>query len=318
MPSRTQDDSRTNEAFEFVGVSKSFGEHRVLADISLRVDHGETVGFVGLNGAGKSTTMRILLGLVSPSAGMVTALGRPVHPAGKRTALVGALIDRPGLHQHLSAKDNLRVFAHMQRMDAGPAARGIDRVMRDLGLHQYGRRPLGRFSTGMRQRVGIGTAFLGDPKLVVLDEPTEGLDPEGVVAVREMIQARAAEGVTIFLSSHRLGEVETLADRVVVIHEGRIRADAPPADLRPHRYVIARFDSADDSARATATLRMSGRSTDNDGLDDCVVTIDADDGSAILRELASVGVFPAELRIAAPSLEDAFLEIARTVSSPDV
>lgn len=303
--------AKTDLAFALRGVSKVFGQVRALDGVTLSVERGETVGFVGLNGAGKSTTMRILLGLMRPDGGLVEALGTPVIAGERRTSPIGALIERPALHPHLSARDNLELFGLMRGMPRNGMSTQIDVLLREIGLGQVGRRRISKFSTGMQQRLGVITAFLGNPDLVVLDEPTDGLDPEGVVAVRELIRFRANAGATLFVSSHMLGEVEALADRVVGIHAGQIVMDVTRDALAGWAHLRVKFDTTEEASRAAARLSDQGISIDLEPDEPRAVRIQSDQGSAIARLLGDVGLYPAELVSVRPSLEATFLEITR-------
>lgn len=304
-------ESNDGPAFELRGVSKTFGATVALRAIDLTVDRGQTVGFVGLNGAGKSTTMRILLGLARPTSGIVNALGVRVVVGQSRVATIGALIERPSLHPHLSVYDNLELFGTMRGAPRPTLMRDISALLRDVDLDHVGRKRLSQFSTGMRQRVGVAAAFLGDPELVVLDEPTDGLDPEGVVALRELIRARARAGVTLFVSSHMLGEVETVADRVVGIHAGEIVMDVSPRALGGYAEYHVRFDTIEEASRAASHLDALGFLTTRTGESSPDLIVQCDKGSLISKSLAGIGTYPAALVELKPSLETTFLRIAR-------
>jgi ABC-2 type transport system ATP-binding protein len=217
-------------------------------------------GFLGPNGAGKTTTIRMVLGLILPTAGEVDVLGEPVFGDGARARAsralrkVGAIIEEPAFWRYLSGRRNLEFFARA----AGPAAdrdrrlARIDEVLRMVGLEAAARKKVKAYSQGMRQRLGIALALLGQPELLVLDEPTNGLDPQGMREVRLLLRRLADEGTTVFVSSHLLAEVEAMCDRVGVLARGRLVAEGPPSKLRASSDRI-RLE-VDDRARAVAML----------------------------------------------------------------
>jgi ABC-2 type transport system ATP-binding protein len=217
----------TVHAIEITGLAKRYGEHQAVRDVTFAVPRGRIVGLLGPNGAGKTTTLRALLGLVEPTAGTALIDGRRYRDLRRPERVVGALIDGGAAHPGRRAEDHLAVLA---------AATGVrrDRVgatLERVGLTGAARRRIGGFSQGMRQRLGLAAALLGDPEILVLDEPATGLDPEGIRWLRTALRAFAADGGTVLLSSHGLGEVARTADDVVVLHEGRVLADAPADEL---------------------------------------------------------------------------------------
>lgn len=209
------------------GVRVTLGRRQVLDGLSLRVRPGTVYALLGRNGTGKSTTFRVLLGLRRPDAGTVTLLGEPWHRGV--LARVGATIDGPALYEHLSAAENLRVHA---RLTGASRARVAD-VLDLVGLAGAGRQRASRFSTGMRARLALGIALLTDPELLLLDEPQNGLDPEGIVELRGLLRGLTAAGRTVLLSSHQLGEVARTADDVGVLAGGRLAYEGPLAGLAP-------------------------------------------------------------------------------------
>lgn len=208
-------------------VSVVLGRRRVLDGLSLQVRPGTVYALLGRNGAGKSTTFRVLLGLRRPRSGSVTLFGEPWRHT--MLARVGATLDGPALYGHLSAAENLRVHALL----TGTSRSRVEEVLDLVGLSGTGRRRASRFSTGMRTRLALGIALLTDPELLLLDEPQNGLDPEGVVELRELIRGLAARGRTVLLSSHQLGEVARTADDVGVLSRGRLVHEGPLARLAP-------------------------------------------------------------------------------------
>ncbi len=208
-------------AIETNGLSKTYGSVRAVDSVSLRVGRGEIYGFLGLNGAGKTTTIRALLGMIRPSAGSVKVLGLAVGPNGRGPwRRVGHLVERPAAYPELTVRENLEVARRLQ----GLSVRGaVSRVIERLGLARDADRKAGALSTGNLQRLGLARALLHEPELLILDEPANGLDPAGVVEIRELLAGLAREkGVTVFMSSHILTEVDRLAARIGIIHKGRL------------------------------------------------------------------------------------------------
>ena len=191
-----------------------------MEDLILRVHRGEVYGFLGPNGAGKTTTLRMLLGLVRPTSGTVQVLG---HEPGREAALarLGALVETPGFYAHLSGGDNLRVLARY----SGVESSRVRTVLEQVGLSSRARDGFAGYSLGMKQRLGVAAALLKDPELLILDEPTNGLDPEGVADMRDLIRSLGRGERTVLLSSHLLAEVEQVSDRVGVVREGRLVAE---------------------------------------------------------------------------------------------
>ncbi len=205
---------------EVTGLTKRHGSVEVLHDVSFTAQPGRVTGFVGPNGAGKSSTLRILLGLDRPTAGSATFNGRPYASLGRPLVEVGSMLDGSGAHPSRTARAHLGWVAASNRI---PRHR-IATVLEVVGLESAARRRVGAFSLGMGQRLGLATALLGEPPVLVLDEPVNGLDPEGVRWLRRLLRNHADTGGTVLLSSHLMGELAEIADDVVVIHRGRIRA----------------------------------------------------------------------------------------------
>ncbi|RZU64862.1 ABC-2 type transport system ATP-binding protein [Microterricola gilva] len=209
------------------GLSKRYGAKTAVNDISFTVRPGQVTGFLGPNGAGKSTTMRMIVGLDRPSAGSVTVNGKPYaeHKAPLRE--VGALLDAKAVHTGRTAQNHLLAMAATH----GIGAKRVQEVIELTGLQSVARKRVGGFSLGMGQRLGIAAALLGDPATLILDEPVNGLDPEGVLWVRQLVRSLAAEGRTVFLSSHLMSEMAQTADHIIVLGRGQIIADAPVGDI---------------------------------------------------------------------------------------
>ena len=214
-------------AIEVAGLRKRYGATVAVDDLTFTVSSGEVTGFVGPNGAGKSTTMRIVLGLDAPDAGSALIGGQPYRSLTTPLTRVGALLDAGAVHPGRRARDHLLWMAQSN----GLPARRVGEVLEQVGLTSAARRRAGGFSLGMRQRLGIAAAMLGDPPVLMFDEPVNGLDPEGIRWIRGYLRTLAAEGRAILVSSHLMSELEETADHLVVIGRGRLVADTSVADL---------------------------------------------------------------------------------------
>ncbi|MEV4789219.1 ATP-binding cassette domain-containing protein [Streptomyces tuirus] len=208
-------------------LTKEFGGRRAVDRLTVRVRPGRVTGFLGPNGAGKSTTMRLVLGLDRPTAGSATIGGRPYAALHEPLRHVGALLDAQAAHGSRTARDHLRVLAASNRIPD----RRADVVLEETGLAPVARRRVRTYSLGMRQRLGIAAALLGDPEVVMLDEPSNGLDPEGIVWIRRLLRRLAEEGRTVLVSSHLMNETASFADHLVVLGRGRLLADTPVRDF---------------------------------------------------------------------------------------
>ncbi|MFC7624829.1 ATP-binding cassette domain-containing protein [Microlunatus sp. GCM10028923] len=228
-------------------LGKRYGERWAVQDLGFTAPDGQVTGFLGPNGAGKSTTLRMVLGLTRPTTGQATIDGARFADLATPARTVGALLDATTLPEHLTGEQQLRWFAAAASLD--PAR--IPVVLDLVGLADHGRRRIGAYSLGMRQRLGLACALLGDPANLVLDEPVNGLDPAGVRWLRELLAGLADEGRTVIVSSHLLTEVQLLADRVVVIGQGRLLADQPLAELVGGSATV-RVGSADNDRLAEA------------------------------------------------------------------
>ncbi|NEE01603.1 ATP-binding cassette domain-containing protein [Phytoactinopolyspora halotolerans] len=292
-------------------LTKRYGEHAAADEVSLTVHAGEVYGFLGPNGAGKTTMLRMLLGLLRPTSGSATILGHaPGHPAA--VAGIGALIEGPGFYPYLSGRDNLRVLTRYQGIDDGSA----DDALRRVELSSRGGDPFRTYSLGMKQRLGVASALLGDPELLILDEPTNGLDPAGMAEMRRLIVDLAEGGQTVILSSHILSEVQEICDRVGVISNGRLLAESTVSELRGGSTLRVRAEPVD-----TALAVAMGIAGDDavrvvdDGLD---IDVDVSAAPRIARELVEADVAIHEIRPTERSLEDVFFEMTsdRTDTEP--
>jgi ABC-type multidrug transport system ATPase subunit len=284
-------------------LTKRYGAANVAVDaLDLRVRRGEVYGFLGPNGAGKSTTLRMLLGLVRPTSGRAVVLGAPPgSPQG--LARVGALIEAPGFYPFLSGRDNLRVLAR----HAGVAADRVEAVLAEVGLTGRAGDRFSAYSLGMKQRLGLAGALLKDPELLILDEPTNGLDPAGMAEMRTFIRSAADGGRTVVLSSHLMREVEQVTDRVGVIRDGALVAEGTVEELRGRAGLRVRAEPLADAARLVGGIPAVDRVSRVDGL--LEVAVDTSLAPAINRTLVEAGIAVSELYPQTASLEDVFLEL---------
>jgi ABC-2 type transport system ATP-binding protein len=289
------------------GLTKTYGQKTAVDSITFTVEPGRVTGFLGPNGAGKSTTMRMILGLDRPTAGSVTVNGHRYQNSPAPLREVGALLEARALHPGRSARDHLRWLAVSNRI---PAAR-VDEVLGLVGLDAVAGQRVGKFSLGMGQRLGIAVALLGDPPVVVLDEPVNGLDPEGIRWVRNLARQLAAEGRTVFVSSHLMSEMALTADHLVVIGRGKVLADCSTTDfIAEHAASYVRVQSPQ-LGEVTDLLRRQGLDvTLHDGaLHDGELRVQGLDAPAIGELVGKSGLFLHELTLVRSSLEDAFMTL---------
>ena len=289
---------------EVRSLTKTFGAQRAVDDLSFTVHPGTVTGFLGPNGAGKSTTLRAAVGLLRPDRGEVLLGGRRYADLRAPLREVGALLDARAVHPRRRAREHLAVLAATHGI---PRSR-VDEVLGLVGLIDVAKRRPGGFSLGMAQRLGIATALLGDPGILLLDEPVNGLDPEGVRWVRQLLRGLAAEGRTVFLSSHLMSEMAVTADRVVVLGRGRLVADVPLEDLTSAGRPTVRVRTPQ-SERLRALL--PGGSVTADPADPRALVV-TDATPEQLADLAARHAIPVhELTPVRTSLEDAYLELTR-------
>ena len=218
-------------AIETHGLSKHFGQRKAVDGLTIRIPASSIAGFVGPNGAGKTTTIRLLLGLLRPSAGRATILGQPLTHPERYLPRVGALIEAPAFYPSLSGRTNLEVLA---RLGGHPRSR-VEQMLELVELSDRARDRVGSYSLGMKQRLGVAMALLPDPDLLILDEPANGLDPLGIIQMRDLLRSLREQGKTIFLSSHLLGELEQVTDWLVMLHQGKALFSGPARDLLDRR-----------------------------------------------------------------------------------
>jgi ABC-type multidrug transport system ATPase subunit len=285
---------------ETEALTKRYGESAAVDDLALRVRRGEVYGFLGPNGAGKTTTLRMLLGLVRPTAGRATVLGAP---AGRRLARIGAMVEAPAFYPYLSGRDNLRVLAG----HAGVAGERIDVVLDQVRLLDRAGDRVAGYSLGMKQRLGVAAALLQDPELLILDEPTNGLDPGGMAEMRALIRSLGQGERTVVLSSHLMGEVEQISDRVGVIRAGRLVAEGTVDELRGRAGLRVRAQPLE----AARSLLAGHPGVESVAREDGALAVTADPGLAadLNRALVTAGVAVSELTTAQSSLEDVFFAL---------
>ncbi|MEJ3744961.1 ATP-binding cassette domain-containing protein [Actinomycetes bacterium KLBMP 9797] len=287
------------------GLRKRYGATLALDGMAFTVRPGVVTGFVGPNGAGKSTTMRVILGLDAVDEGTALIEGKPYRSLRHPLHHVGSLLDAAALHPSRSARNHLLWLAHSQ----GLAARRVDQVIAQVGLTSAARRKAGGYSLGMRQRLGIAAALLGDPPIVMLDEPFNGMDPDGIIWMRGFLRSLAAQGRAVLVSSHLMSEVQDTADHLVVVGRGKAIADASVADLvaaasggRVALRTTAGTHAMRVLARAGATVAATGRDT---------ITVAGLPADRIVTLLSASAVPFSEVSAHRATLEDVYLELTR-------
>ena len=296
-----------NDGFviETRALSKHYEQRIVAVDrLNMRVRRGEVYGFLGPNGAGKTTTLQMLLGLVRPTSGSASVLGaRPGSPAG--LARVGSLIETPTLYPFLSGRDNLRVLARY----AGVPETRIDAVLAEVELTARAGDRFSTYSLGMKQRLGIAAALLKDPELLILDEPTNGMDPAGMAEMRAFIRGLGQGRRTVLLSSHLMSEVEQICDRVGVISRGTLVGEGTVDELRGRESLWVRAEPLEQAERLVENIRGVDEVARIDG--GLRIGVEPAAASAINRALVEAGIAVAELRPERASLEKVFLELTQ-------
>ena len=290
------------------GLRKRYGAQVALDGLDLSVPEGVVYGFLGPNGAGKTTTMRILTGLIHADSGSVELLGRRFRRSSRRLLFdVGALVESPSFYPYLSGRENLLAIA----ATGAPVSRGrVDELLTLVGLGDRAGSRLSGYSLGMRQRLGIAAALLSDPRLLLLDEPANGLDPAGIVGMRDTLRSLAAAGKTVFVSSHILGEVQQLADVVGIIAHGRLVREGPIGSLLAGEGSVRVRVAPDEVPRAAVALEAlagaPGAVSAEDGW--LSVRFDPDRAAEVNRVLAAAGIYASRIE-AGTNLEALFLEL---------
>jgi ABC-2 type transport system ATP-binding protein len=289
------------------GIVKRYGELLAVDQVDLSVEAGDIYGFLGPNGAGKTTAMRVLLGLMRPDAGEVRLFGRdPQRELPEALDGVAGFVESPRFYPYLTGRKNLELFS---AFDGGDAASRVDPVLDVVGLQHRARDKVGGYSQGMKQRLGLAVSLLRNPRLLVLDEPTNGLDPGGIRDMRGLIKELAAQGMTIFLSSHLLAEVEELCTRVAVIREGRIVYEGSLADL--HASAAPRYRLRTSDQEAARAILAADRRVHDVVVADGELVFDADEATVIelSRALVEAGLGIAALVPETATLERLFFEL---------
>jgi ABC-2 type transport system ATP-binding protein len=293
------------ETIEVTGLRKRFGRTVALDGMSFTVRPGQVTGFVGPNGAGKSTTMRVILGLDAPDAGQALVGGRRYQSQRRPLTLIGSLLDASALQPGRTGRNHLLWLARSQGL---PASRA-DAVLAQVGLEKAARRKAGGYSLGMRQRLGIAAALLGDPPVLMLDEPFNGMDPEGIIWMRGFLASLAAQGRAVLVSSHLMSELQDTAGRLVIIGRGKVVADTSTADL------LAAASGDRVTVRTTApeaamtALARAGASAVADGPD--ALTVSGLPAGRVIALLSEGSVPVSEVSAHRATLEEAYLELTR-------
>jgi ABC-2 type transport system ATP-binding protein len=287
-------------------LSKTYGSRPAVRALDLEVRRGEVFGFLGPNGAGKTTTIRMALGLIRPTSGRVEILGRDVQADGGGVLpRVGALVEAPALYGYLSGRDNLRAFASV--LGGVPAPR-LDEVMEVVGLAGRQKDRVKSYSLGMKQRLGLAAALLNDPQLLLLDEPANGLDPAGIVEMRDLLRRLAAAGKTVFISSHVLAEVQQICDRVAIVNLGELVRLAPVADLvGGHGEFVVKLEDPEAGLALVRGQDWGGAARLEAGV--LITPSPSGNGRELTRFLAQSGFWPDVVTERQQNLEEIFLSL---------
>lgn len=292
-------------------VSKSFGALKAVDRLSFEVEAGQVYGFLGQNGSGKSTTIRMLLSLIHPTEGQIEIFGQSL--SSNRSAIleqVGAVIERPDLYPYLTAKEHLTLFAKLRKQPVTAAK--IEATLEQVGLLARANDKVQTYSLGMKQRLGIGIALLHDPALIILDEPTNGLDPQGIADIRKLIKTLSKEqGKTILVSSHLLSEIEQIATHILIIHQGKKMAEGPTSTLLDPNKTIVQIKTLDDQAAKQKLMDSVYRTNVLDRSEGLYLTIPKLEIPALNAFLVSSNIALLSLE-AKNSLEDYFLQLTST------
>lgn len=292
-------------------VSKSFGALKAVDQLSFEVEAGQVYGFLGQNGSGKSTTIRMLLSLIHPTEGQIEIFGKSL--TDNRSAIleqVGAVIERPDLYPYLTAKEHLTLFAKLRKQPVTAAK--IEATLEQVGLLARANDKVQTYSLGMKQRLGIGIALLHDPALIILDEPTNGLDPQGIADIRKLIKTLSKEqGKTILVSSHLLSEIEQIATHILIIHQGKKMAEGPTSTLLDPNKTIVQIKTLDDQAAKQKLMDSVYRTNVLDRSEGLYLTIPKLEIPALNAFLVSSNIALLSLE-AKNSLEDYFLQLTST------
>ena len=308
QPEQAADDAPSSTlAIETHGLSKHFGQRKAVDGLTMSIPAGTIAGFVGPNGAGKTTTIRLLLGLVRPSAGSATILGQLLTHPERYLPCVGALIEAPTFYPSLSGRTNLEVLAHLGDY---PRSR-VSQVLELVELSDRAKDPVRTYSQGMKQRLGVAMALLPDPDLLILDEPANGLDPLGIIQMRDLLRRLREQGKTVFLSSHLLGELEQVTDWLVMLHQGKALFSGPARELLDRRSeLVVEAEEATQLDLVARIAREAGYTVtpDNGSLR---IACPLDFSSELNRRAREAGATRITIRAKEASLEERFLAILK-------
>jgi ABC-2 type transport system ATP-binding protein len=311
LSQRTGEPPDSSLAVSTAGLTKRFGNRTVVDGVNLAIPRGAVCGFVGPNGAGKTTTIRMLLGLIRPTSGGGSILGGSLTDPASYLDRVGALIESPAFYPRLSGQDNLKALARLGRIPSSAIVPALARTgMTDRAGDKYG-----SYSLGMKQRLGIAAALLPRPELLILDEPTNGLDPAGIVEMRGLIRSFADDGITVLVSSHLISEIEQVCDHIVMIRGGRLVHQGPVAELaagqRPD--IVLAPEHAADLERLAKIFEVSGLSvTASPGDGTAIVSASGASAADLNRLAARAGITLRQISERTHSLEDVFFQLTGT------
>lgn len=298
-------------AIETVGLVKAFGDQKAVSSVSLSVPSGSVFGFLGPNGSGKTTTIRLLLGLAEATAGEIKLLGHPIpKQLGDALPKVGALVEGPAFYPYMSGRNNLmRMDSADRNSNSATRKERVDAALERVGLSNAAKKKVHAYSLGMKQRLGLANALLKPRELLILDEPTNGLDPQGTREVRNLIRSLAAEGITIFLSSHLLTEIEQLCSHVAVMRAGEIVAQGSLDEIRStgQTRLILNVDLTQD---AKEVLKSVGITKSKSSGNKIIAPVAQDfDVAALNKKLVAKKISVSEIRLEHPSLEEYFVDL---------
>ena len=293
---------------ETQGLTKVYGKKEAVKDVNLHITEGQIYGLIGRNGAGKTTIMRMISGLSTPTSGNYTLFGKTGYQKGKMLRNVGVLIEAPGIYPRLSAYENLKIKC----IGTGVNPKGyVEKLLQDIGLENTDKKkPAGAYSLGMRQRLGIGLALVGDPKILILDEPINGLDPQGIAEIRQTLaNLRDEKGITIMISSHILDELAKVADSFGIINEGKLIDEFTAEELhrRCGQYVMIRTDDHVRTLEALRGIGIDKAETEPDGT--LRVADHLDETPAMAKAIVNAGIGLQEIHLQSVSLEDYYLGV---------
>jgi ABC-2 type transport system ATP-binding protein len=289
-------------------LTKHYGDVVAVREATIQVTKGEVFGFLGPNGAGKTTTIGMILGLIHPTAGQIEILGEPVSAKNNRPLQgVGSLVSRPSLLPYLSGRENLRLLS---RQNSGVDDSRVDEVLEMVGMTETAGRKVKACSTGMKQRLGLAAALLNRPPLIILDEPTNGLDPAGMRDVRNLIGSLSDSGTTVFLSSHLLNEVEQVCDRIAVINQGQIITEGSVEELLRHQELVVKVRvNAPEKARQSLLTLPGITHIESNGV---YVQVRGLPSERIIAHLAQQDILPSEVTVQKFDLENFYLNLTQS------